>query len=123
MDGKYIVVHRCQKYPKLYFPGQVVCVDLFHHMRVGPKEWVSVLAFKNVPGRIVGLQGSKYKVDLFESVILLHRSGSPKREREKLFTEVSLHARHIRPVRVSSAEPCEINSITFVNREEHLVVN
>ncbi len=84
------VIHKCTFYRNIFKPGQLVVIDLYHQVRVRSGRWKYVLARKNVTGRISGLQGCKYKIELFEPCVLERKRGAD------MFYEASQPARMIR---------------------------
>lgn len=99
LKRKYKLIHKCQFYRKIFYKGQVVVIDLYHHVKISEGEWKYVQAYANVPGIIVGNQGNKFKIELIEPVYLTIRIGKrPRVEKQKLFFYSSKVAKDIRPL-------------------------
>ncbi len=123
-NDEYILIHRCQEYEKLFSPGQVVYIDLYHTIRTPCGGWEDVPAFLDVPGVIRGIRGSKYQVELFEAVVLSIRGkGNPKRELEQLYLRVSKSAKEIRKAKFGYGDFCNPKSLIFDEALEPAVFN
>ncbi len=111
------VVHKCTHYRNIFFVGQLVVIDLYHQVRARDRRWKYVLAKKNVAGRIKGLQGCKYKVELFESQVLERKKGLD------MFYEASQPARMIRPFCYSVYSTGSSLGFCIVNQDTLTVCN
>lgn len=111
------VIHKCTFYRKIFFVGQLVVIDLYHQVRAKDRRWKYVLARKKVAGRITGLQGCKYKVELFEPQVLERKKGVG------MFYEASQPAKMIRPFCYSLYSEKSSLNLEIVNRDELSVCN
>ncbi len=98
-NPKYKLIHKCQQYRKLFDIGQTVEVDLYDEVLDEYGEVEKILAHKNVAGIIRGVNGCKYKIELFEPHVVRFRKGGLKKpEKGNVIIRCSKHARDIRPV-------------------------
>ncbi len=97
--GKYKLTHKCQYYRDIFYKGQLVVTDLYHHVKDVEGEWKYVKAYADVPGIIVGNRGNKFKIELLDPVVLIIRTGRrPRTEKEQLTLVCSKAAKDIRPL-------------------------
>ncbi len=111
------VLHKCSFYRKIFYSGQLVVIDLYHQVRVKNGRWKYVLARKNVTGRIKGLRGCKYVVELFEPFVLERKHGTD------MFYEASQPARMIRPFHYSAYRLGSSPGFVIKNQEQLSVCN
>lgn len=99
--GRFSFVHKCQHYKNIFRKGQMVLVDLYHHVPGARREWECVPAYKNVPGIVLGCRGSKFRIELLEAVFLMTREkGDRNKTKERLFLYCTRTALEVTPLTV-----------------------
>ncbi len=98
-NPRYKLLHKCQQYSRLFEVGQTVVIDLYDRVRNENGEIEEILAHRNVPGIVRGVNGCKFQVELLEPHVVRFRKGGRKKpEKGNVIFKCSKNAKDIRPL-------------------------